>query len=104
MILRKKPYLIKCYNPKLEKKLIKLGFKRKWLDDKSGYWFEYADFIKVADEEIFFKIYIETDSKLYYNSIYTKATEFKYRYTFDKSFNVKDIKKLIKSIDLWKIK
>ena len=27
---------------KLEMKLIKLGFKRKWLDDKSGYWMEYS--------------------------------------------------------------
>ena len=24
-----------------EKELLELGFKRKWLSDRSGYWFEY---------------------------------------------------------------
>ncbi len=44
----------------LEIKLIKLGFKRKWLDDKSGYWF----FKKVRYNDLKLKFICEPDNKL----------------------------------------
>lgn len=49
------------YNIKLEKELIKLGFKKKWLVDKSGYWMEKG--FKYKDLRM--KFYIETDRKLF---------------------------------------
>ena len=51
---------------KLEIKLIKLGFKRKWLDDKSGYWLEYS--FKGA-LGLRYTIYVETDRKVLTASI-----------------------------------
>jgi len=51
---------------KLEIKLIKLGFKKKWIDDKSGYWLEYS--FKGA-LGLKYTIYVETDRKVLAASI-----------------------------------
>lgn len=48
------------YNVKLEIQLIKLGFKRHWLSDKSGYWFEKETKFK----DLKLKFIVETDYKL----------------------------------------
>lgn len=47
------------YNPKLEQKIEKLGFKRKWFQDRSGYW--YIKPIEYKDLKL--NIYIEVDRK-----------------------------------------
>ncbi len=46
---------------KLEAKLVKLGFKKRWLDDKSGYWMVYSfkGYMKLR-----YEITVETDRKL----------------------------------------
>ena len=51
----------KKYDVKLEIELIKLGFKRKWFVDKSGYWFEKS--FKKGDFKLRFTI--ETDNKIF---------------------------------------
>jgi len=45
------------YNTKLEAEAIKLGFKKKWLDDKSGYWLEK----KSIDRDFKIRFTIESD-------------------------------------------
>lgn len=54
------------YNLKLEDKIKQLGFKKKWLSDKSGYWFERH--YKIKDLGLECKFYIETDKNLMVNS------------------------------------
>jgi hypothetical protein len=49
---------------KLEAKLKTLGFKKKWLDDHSGYWLEK----KFKLLKGFLKLGIETDRKILYLS------------------------------------
>lgn len=50
------------YDLKLEKELVKLKFKKKYLSDTSGYWFE-KDF-KIAND-IKAKYIVETDRKIF---------------------------------------
>lgn len=47
------------YNIKLEIELIKLGFKRVWFSDKSGYWMEKNFRFNYLN----FKLNVETDNK-----------------------------------------
>lgn len=49
------------YDLKLDKELIKLKFKKKWFDDKSGYWFEKK--VKYKDFKLGFTV--QTDNKLF---------------------------------------
>ena len=51
---------------KFEKELIKLKFKRKWLDDKSGYWFE-KDF---KFKNLKLRLYSEPDRGILHLSIF----------------------------------
>ena len=64
------------YNLKLESDLKKLGFKKKFLDDKSGYWLEKS--IKFLDLKG--KIVIETDRNISLLDLQT------YRYDSNKLF------------------
>lgn len=59
---------VKIYNSKLEKELNKLGFRKKWLQDKSGYWLEKPFKFKGLD----FKLVAETDKKLLYLQVRLK--------------------------------
>lgn len=77
MILRKRPYLVKCYDEKLENKLLDKGFKRVWFDDKSGYWMEYKIKSKILD--CVFKIYVEPDNLRCYYVIYANNHYDEYR-------------------------
>jgi len=55
------------YNIKLEIEIQKLGFKRRWLTDKSGYWFEKKFKLKDLKSQFI----IETDHKLFQLEIMT---------------------------------
>lgn len=72
----------------IEKKILALGFKKVWLDDKSGYWFELPfkiGFIKgkfCADLPNFFYISIITkdkeqnkDEKIFWDGSYRRWRE-----------------------------
>ncbi len=90
------------YDVKLEIELIKLGFKRRWLPDKSGFWLEY----NFKHKDIKMQIYVEVDHKLLLVQIKTgdymsgklKLNQFydpiaKYKLTLE---NVKELIKLMK--------
>jgi hypothetical protein len=55
------------YNIELEKEAINLGFKKKWFDDKSGYWLEK----NVKFKHFKLKFVIESDYKLFLMSCQT---------------------------------
>jgi hypothetical protein len=55
------------YNLELEESLKKLGFKKKYLNDKSGYWMEKP--VKFLDLKG--KIYLQSDSKVAFLEIQT---------------------------------
>ena len=61
---------------KKELKLIKLGFKRKWYDDKSGYW--WVKNVKING----FKGYFYYDSLGFYE-LYIKTFELKNRGVYE---------------------
>lgn len=48
------------YDKEFEAKLIKLGFKRRWLSDKSGYWMEKS----LGSKDVKFRLNVETDHNL----------------------------------------
>jgi hypothetical protein len=58
------------YNIKLEKEISKLGFKKIWFQDKSGYWMEKS--IKFKDLKI--RFYVESDNKLFLMTVLTGET------------------------------
>lgn len=65
------------HNIELEKKLIKLGFKIKWLDDKSGYWL--TKIIKDQPLKGLYLVHIvETDFKNWIISIEQRNTRPQY--------------------------
>lgn len=55
------------YNIELEKEAINLGFKKKWLDDKSGYWLEK----NVKFKDLHLNFVIESDHKLFLMQVKT---------------------------------
>jgi len=73
-----------------EKELQELGFKKKWLDDKSGYWFEYKP--KDSITKIIF--YVDFDYKQY--ELQTS------KYEIIKSYaNLDSLLKTIKEKNIW---
>ena len=55
------------YDLKLEKELVKLGFKKNWLSDKSGYWMEK----KFKLKNLNLKFVVESDRKIFILGIKT---------------------------------
>ena len=97
MILRKKPYLVEFYNIKVEDKLSKLGFKRCWFQDKSGYWYEYTKKHKLSN--VVYKIYVEVDRNIQYFSCYFTENKHQNEFTKDVEFNYSKVKKQVKLIN-----
>lgn len=90
-----------AYDLKLEKELRSLGFKKKFLYDKSGYWME-KKLTKFKDLDLL--IYVETDRKvlsLHIRTGVTHAGKLHMNQYYDDVKNYKltlpNIKKLIKT-------
>ena len=93
-------------NKKLEIGLKKIGFKKKYLDDKSGYWFE-----RKYDIPVFGKITVLVDdigNKI--NLIFEVKSNYKVFSGHDQTYagvdfkvkNITDIKKILKKFKLIK--
>lgn len=92
-------YNERFYDLELEKQCEKLGFKRKWFSDYSGYWM-----IKnITYKKVRYQIYVETDSKLLLLQVLPgdfASGKLTMNQTYDPvrklKCNLKNIKKLIK--------
>ena len=82
---------MKYYNQKLERGLIKIGCKRVWFSDKSGYWLEKN--FKFKDLNL--RLYIEPDQKKFYFSIKLETPE-QYETIKTYKLTLSNVKKLLK--------
>ena len=86
------------YNLDLENTAKKLGFKKKWCDDKSGYWLE----LKKDFKDLKVKFYIESDRNLFsmsvmvYDENIKKLTKGQYETVKLFKYDTKTIKEVIK--------
>ena len=84
----------------MEKELKKLGFKKKWFDDKSAYWFRKK--VKYKDFKIIF--YVEFDPDVFYMDVETYNVDLRHKSLSKSSIetialfkcNLKTIKKTLK--------
>ena len=86
------------YNLKLESEIKKLGFKKGWFMDKSGYWYSYKKKYKDLDIEFI----VESDHKYFcmqvkvYKGDLKKLTRGQYEDVKLFKCNLKTIKEVIK--------
>ena len=78
---------------KQERELLDLGFKRKWLSDKSAYWFEYK--LKNRTSRIMFVVDLEFNQyELQTDSYYENKTIKKYS-------SLESLLETIKTKNIW---